>query len=146
MGTSALGGPWQNMEDRRRQLLQTQENSTRLAQAFAHFTTTGWGEWTIPHVVRFDCTFVEKPTVAHGYAIEDEDLVDTRFPRGWGGVYRWQQNYKGFYTGAWVFFIVETQSLTIDTFEDEPGYTLTHFFHFTGMALKDVPAHLLEHS
>lgn len=135
---------WDNLEDHRRHLLQTQENSTRLAQAFAHFTTTGWGEWTMQNVARFDCTFIEKPTVAHGIAIEGQDLVATRFPRAWGGVYKWQINNKGFYVGAWCFFVVETQSLLIDTFELEPNYTLTHFFHFTGLATKDVPAHLME--
>lgn len=135
---------WDNLEDHRRHLLQTQENSTRLAQSFAHFTSKGWGEFSMEGVTRFDCTFIEKPTIAHGYALEDDDLINDRFPRCWGGSYKWQRNNKGFYVGCWIFFIVETQSILIDTFSLEPNYNITHFFSFTGLATKDVPSHLLE--
>lgn len=137
-------GPFEAMEHRRQRIQQVDENSARLAKAFAMYDSTGWGEFTVPTVFDFGLTFVEEPSVSYGYALDGDTLVDTRFPRCWGGVYKWKLDIKGFYTGAWVFFIVETQSSFIDTGEADPNYDINHYFTFEGVAYKDLPAYLLD--
>ena len=132
------------MERRRQQVQQVNENSARLAQAFAMYDSTGWGEFTVQAVFDFGLTFVEEPVVAYCYALDGDTLVDTRFPRAWGGVYKWKLDSKGFYTGAWVFFVVETRSSFIETSAAEPGYEINHYFTFTGIAYKDLPTYLFD--
>jgi hypothetical protein len=69
----------------------------------------------------------------------DEVLIDTRFPRSWGGVFQWKQNARGFYTGAWCYTVVETASPFIAAQYEEPGYTIQHHFQFAGLGIKDLP-------
>jgi len=83
--------------------------------------------------------------VSYGMSIDGDALVPTRFPRVTAGVYRWLQDTKGFYTGCWVFFVVDTQSSFIaTTVTSDPGYDLIHDLSFTGIAAKILPAHLLD--
>lgn len=132
------------LEQRRGQLDAIRENTSRLATAQCSFTTQGWGEFKLPDVAYFGATFIERPFVSHGTSINGDKLVPTRFPRVTAGVYRWLQDVKGFYIGAWVFFVVDTQSSFITTtVAIDPGYSLTHDLQFTGIAIKALPAHLL---
>lgn len=133
------------MEQRRAHLDAIRENTARLAIAQNSFTTHGWGEFKIPEAAYFTCTFVERPFVSVGSSIDGDLLIPTRFPRVTAGVYRWLRDVKGFYTGAWVYFVVDTQSSFIaTTVTDDPGYDLIHDFQFTGIAAKILPAHLLD--
>lgn len=133
------------MEQRRQHLDAIRENSARLAESQAFFSTHGWGEFKIPEVVRFNCTFIERPAVSSGLSIDGDVLVPTRFPRVTAGVYRWLQDTKGFYIGAWVFFVVDTQSPFITTTVSvDPGYDLIHDITFSGKAGKILPADLLD--
>lgn len=136
--------PFLALEQRRSRVAQDQENSARLAQTYATYTTTGWGEFKDPNVIDFNCTFLVEPCVSHGYSTNGDLLVSTRFPRAWGFVHQWKQDHRGYYTGCWVATIVETQSFLIATAAAEPGYSIDHTFVFTGLALKDLPTHLLE--
>lgn len=136
--------PWLSMEGHRSRLRQHQENTARLAQSFAEYSTSGWGETRIQTITEFNCTFIERPHVSYGYSVDGDTLVDTRFPRCWGGVYRWKTNPRGHYTGAWVFIVAETMSYQLNTDKEEPGYDLSHYFTFTGVAMKDLPEYLLD--
>lgn len=136
---------FQALEQRRSQLDAIRENSSRLATSRLTFTTHGWGEIKLPDVSYFSGTFIERPGVATGFCIDGDALVPTRFPRVTAGVYKWLQDSSGFYIGAWVFLVVDTQSSFIETtVAADPGYDLIHDFTFTGVATKALPAHLLE--
>jgi len=152
------------LEQRRGMLEATRENSARYASAYVSFSTTGWGEFLAPDVQYFTTTFVKRPSVAHAISIDGDTLVDGRFPRVTAGVHKWLTNEQGFYTGAWLFFVVETVGLqsqglyVMPTDSDgligtvnmpvpippDPDYTIIHDFTFTGVAMKAIPAHLLE--
>jgi hypothetical protein len=136
--------PFVALEMRRRRVSQDQENSARLAQTFAFYTTTGWGEFKDPEVINFDCTFIHEPYIAHGYSTNGDKLVLTRYPRAWGFVFQWKQDNRGYYVGAWVATVVETQAFDIPTTELDPGYSIDHSFTFTGIAIKDLQVELME--
>lgn len=136
---------FQAIEQRRGKLDAIRENTSRLANAHLTFTTHGWGEFKLPNVAYFKATFIEQPAVACGVALDGDKLISTRFPRVTAGVYRWLQDAKGNYIGAWVFFVVDTQNTYISTtVTTDPGYDLIHYLSFTGIAGKVLPAHLLD--
>lgn len=143
--------PWMDQERHRGWLNQHAENSSRLAQSYAVFDTTGWGEVAFDQCFLFDLTFIEPPVIAYGFGVglvggaemNNDQLVDTRFPRCSGGVYRYKTDKRGFYLGAYCFVTVDTKSPFIPTAMPEPNYQISHWFTFTGIALKDLPADLL---
>jgi hypothetical protein len=106
---------------------------------------------SFPDAYEFDLTFAERPFVSYGYVVirnalpdVDELLIDTRFPRAWGGVAEWKQNSRGFYQGAWCFTVVESQSPFILAEYDEPNYVIQHHFTFMGLGIKDLPEYDLD--
>ena len=141
-----INNPLQSQDDQRSLIAQTRENSTRFGEAFAFFDTTGWGETAFEECYVFDMTFIQPPFVSYSFSVEleenDDPLVDGRFPRCSGGIYKWKRDKRGFYVGAWCLVTVETQSPFILTTEVEPNYPLRHYFRFCGKAMKDLPAHL----
>ena len=119
------------------------QNAARLAWSYGKATSTGWGEFRIPTMIEFDVSFVEEPFVSYSNYVSSDQLVDTRFPRCWAGVYRWNI-VQGRWTGAWVYLVVETQGVQLTTtVVADPGYYIEHHFSFAGIALKDVPVNLL---
>lgn len=146
MPGNELLGP---LENRRDLLERTRENTARLARAYGSHRTTGWGETVVSVPILFGCTFIEQPAVTSGVVVEssataggDEPLVEGRFPRVTAGVWKWVQNINDHFTGAYVFFVVETMSyqatggLYPET-NDDPGYVLTHSLLFEGISYKD---------
>lgn len=151
---------FQAQEQRRRHLLDTSENSARYASSFITWHTHGWGEFQSPNVQYFDTTFMEVPSISHCFYIDGDALVPGRFPRVTAGVHRWVQNERGHYTGAWLFFVIETVGLqftstyVLPTAVDgnvalvsatvpkppDPNYDLIHSFTFTGVAMKTLPS------
>lgn len=121
------------MEQRRGYVEQLRQNTSRLAQSYNFVETTGVGSIRLATVVRFYCTFIEKPVVSYGFTVESE-LVDDDFPQSCGGVYSWLLDSRGFYLGAYVF-------VKVDATEDP---TIQHDFTFTGIAMKDLPDYLLD--
>jgi hypothetical protein len=154
---------FQASEQRRGQLLHTAENSARYASSFITFSTSGWGEFQSPNAQYFDTTFIRVPSISHSFYIDGDTLVDGRFPRVTAGVHRWVQNERGHYTGAYLFFVVETVGLqfqsiyVLPTAADgnvalvaakvpvppDPDYDLVHSFTFTGVAIKSLPSRAL---
>jgi len=127
------------LEQHRGNVERTRENSARYAQGFASYSTTGVGEYEPPDSLAFGCTFTEQPFVSYGFTVVTQDLVVGSFPRCSGGVHGWIKNNRNFYIGAFVFFTVD-----IPTAGLPPAYTIEHHFTFTAVALKDLPAHLLD--
>ena len=154
---------WEALEQRRGLLQQTSENSARYASSFVSFNTTGWGEFISPDCQYFTTTFIDRPSVAHCLSIDGDDLVEGRFPRVTAGVHKWLQDERGHYTGAWLFFVIETMGLQFQeiyvmptpadgevgtvhmpsAIPPDPGYHMIHDFTFTGIAMKSLPSHSL---
>lgn len=116
------------------------ENVARLAVVRAQFSSAGWGEYDAEDMFEFGVSFLNEPTVGYGMALDGDTLVSLRYPRCTGGVYRWQTNTKDHYTGAWCFFVVDTRSPAdiAGVPADSPNYDITHYFTFTGLAIKQL--------
>lgn len=152
------------LEQRRGLLGQHAENSARYASAYVSFKTTGWGEFVSEECQRFTTTFTKRPSVSHSLSLDGDELVEGRFPRVTAGVHKWLQDGDGFYIGAWLFFVIETLGvqaqdtyvlpmseadrvgLVVGNFPvvADPMYEIIHDFTFTGIAMKAIPAYLLE--
>lgn len=118
---------------------QTAENSARQASVWVTAISTGWGEFVLEDEIDFGVTFVEPPMVGYGMvADQSTDLVETRYPKAHGGVYRWKTDDNGHCIGATVFVVVDTMSPELEPAVEDPGYQLEHHFHFSGIALKDI--------
>jgi hypothetical protein len=137
--------PWRALQAHEARVRQVVGNSARLATAVGFIDTNGWGEFQNEDVIEFGVTYIEEPAMSYGYAIDGDDLVDLRFPRAWGGVYAWDRDTRGFYTGAYVFLIVDTKSVEdiADVPTEIPSYHLNHYFTFSGIAMKTLPDDLL---
>ena len=152
------------LEQRRSHLQSVAENTARYASSFVTWKTEGWGEFLCDEVQYFDTTFIKQPSVAHSFSLDGDVLVPGRFPRVTAGVHKWLTNHEGFFTGAWLFFVVETTGIqnratyVLPTSADgsvglvtapvpippDPNYEIVHSFIFTGVAMKAIPAYILE--
>lgn len=98
--------------DRRRELAaRDAENSARLAQSYAVFTTKGQGTLIHNKRIKFDTTFIEQPIVSYGCVVDLDEVADELdygdsddmpLPVCTGYVTEWDQDDRGFYTGCWV--------------------------------------------
>ena len=144
------------LEQRRAHIEQTRENSARLARAYATHRTTGWGEILVDTPVQFGCTFLKPPAVTSGMVLissqtgNEAEPVTNRFPRVNAGVWKWQQDVHDYYTGAYLFFVVETVGfqMTGGYFpytSSDPGYVIDHHLLFEGVSYKDFNVALLDY-
>lgn len=121
-----------NQNQRRQE--QVRENSSRQAWSYATLKTTGTGEVLHKTVVPFDCTFIERPRVAYGFHMDGDALIPGLYPVCSAGVWKWQQDRREFYVGAYIFFVVD----------GDDSYDIIHDFTFSGIAMKDIPDYLME--
>jgi len=137
-----VNSPFGDLERRRAQLEQIRQNTARLVKTQAHYRTSGVGEFRDETYIAFDCTFVELPCFTSGFSVESStDVVAGRFPRVSVGVYDWRTNTRGFYTGAWIFFVVDTAGFLEDA---QVNYDIVHHLSWEGIGMKDLPGYLLE--
>lgn len=138
---------YDGLEQRRADIERHQENSARLAQAFARFEARGAGYVEFGDMVDFGLTFIEKPFVTIGSAIDldalasdlnlDEEGDVPPIPLISGVVTEWERDERGFYTGAWVGAAVYFQP---DVIIDEDVRTVIEVHYtFTAIAMKDIP-------
>lgn len=139
------------------------ENSARLAKSHAKYRTVGFGESRAAQVFDFDIVFTGEPTISYGHWVDvsgdNPDLSAGRYPRAHGGVWQWRTQpspsdpTRMFYTGAWVYFVVDVSGLPSAGASGAcgptgptvgPAYVVNHHLSFEGVALKSVPGHLLE--
>jgi hypothetical protein len=133
--------------DRRRQKSeQNRENSARLAQAYAVFTTTGQGTFQYEARVDFAITFTEQPIVSYGSALDIDDLANLLdiededtcpIPQCSGSVINWDQDDRDFYTGCWV--AVRVDFPLQDAIDPSAQPEVEHHFTFAAIAMKDIP-------
>jgi hypothetical protein len=136
-----------DLEGRRADVERNEENSGRIAEAFARFKSTGLGSVEFPKRVNFGLTFIEEPYMSYGCHIDLDaldDLLDNQpgtktppMPHCTGFVTDWDRDDRGFYVGAWVgahvWFPYEANvwpGLQVD---------ILHHYSFKAVAIKDVP-------
>lgn len=133
-------------ERRRAEIERHKENSARAAQAFAVFTATGQGSVEFPDVADFGLTFIDQPVVTVGVVVDTDELrdalsldddVEVPFPVVSGFVTGWDQDTRGFYTGAWCAASVYFPPTYLVATEAVPSFDL--HFTFTATAMKDIP-------
>lgn len=102
------------------------ENSSRRATAEATFEARGVGSRQIKKPLTFAVTFAEEPHFTSGCATvvnaDDSKYFD---PIGHCGIYQWQVNDKGQYTGAYLWVSIQTvpKIIPVSTLDDEDTYT-----------------------
>lgn len=124
---TANGLVFQQLDQRRYYLDTVAENSTRLARVAIRFDSTGFGESYTKHAVTLGVIFVEEPTISTGVALTSGRLVANQYPNVCSGVYKWQRNSQGYYTGAYLFFVVDSAG---------GDYRLRHSLVFEATAMK----------
>jgi hypothetical protein len=134
-----LNIPFTAQQQARSQRAQIAENTGRHARAWGFKNTRGFGEYQHPEVIDFQLAFLGMPTMSYGYALNNVELIDTRFPRAHGFVHRWRIDGDGNYRGCWVSTVVETTGGGLVISNPEPNYPLVHSFEFNGMAYKALP-------
>lgn len=144
-----------DLDRRRERELRDSENSARLAQAYANFTTTGLGTLQYEDRVDFGTTFIERPFVSHAAHI-DMDLTSQEMQREadddnvplpliTGYVTEWDQDERGFYAGCWLavrVFYPDTDLILTGgelDFPLDPKVEIEHHFTFAAIAMKDIP-------
>ena len=137
----------QDIETRRAADARHRENRGRLATAHARFETTGTGSTQFEDSVEFGLTFIERPFVSMGYTIDidalaealgiDEEDSEVPLPQVTSYVVEWDQDERGFFTGAWCAAVV---AFAPDVVLPE-GFlvAVNHHFTFAATAIKDVP-------
>lgn len=126
---------FQALDARRQYLDAVRENGSRLATCFVTYTSTNWGNVTLPDVLYFTTTFVERPSVAYGSSVDGDTVSTGNYPIATGGVARWHRDGNGFYIGAWLWLVVESAQGN--------AFTVVHDLTFTGVAYKTIPQSLL---
>ena len=113
------------------------QNSARLAFSTHTIDSTGSGHTRYPEAIPFDVTFLTPPMVFTGGALI------TPTPTGWhdaelsSGVWQWERNTKGHYTGAYIYMNVRMAAIDDEGF-DPPKVTTQHHLMFMGVAYKDL--------
>jgi hypothetical protein len=68
--------------------------------------TTGRGDIRIASPVKFSLTFTEQPFFTSGCVLHAGSLVDHLYPTATVGVWKWQRDSRGMYTGAYIWVTV----------------------------------------
>jgi hypothetical protein len=134
---SGLWGELQRAEQRKEG---HRENAARTIDLRITYQTEGTGD-LISAAVPFDVPFFSEPAVGTGVELVRMPNRDFyRLPLITSGVFRWQRNERGFYTGCFLFFSVECLVID-DTFpEMAPKPLLIHHATFTGPSYKPMSA------
>jgi hypothetical protein len=143
-----------DLDRRREDQLRDRENSARLAQAYATFSTRGLGTIEFEKRVGFGLTFIERPMVSHAAYCDMEELMDDYYggaedadgneytaelPVCTGYVTEWDEDERGLFVGCWIAVRVY---MPIDDWPDAseaPMPRIEHHFTFAGVAMKDLP-------
>lgn len=125
---------------------QAKENQARPAFATLTYTTKGNGEFIAPAVLDFGVTFIEEPAFSHGAFISKiPNQTRWMFPRTEAAVLRWQRDNKtGFYTGAFMIYMVDVTSRLRRVPQEIPSAEVHHHLVFQGQAIKALPPKVME--
>lgn len=126
------------------------ENAARRATSFVTFETTGVGSIIIAQALRFDTTFLEKPSLSTGVELlRLPDRTIYELPHVTTGVMRWLMDEREYYIGAYVWARVWCDPVlneaTGDVKDPErvrveaPKPKVRHHLVFAGEAYKKLP-------
>lgn len=109
---------------------QQAENSSRWAVSQHLVETRGSVRARLAEPLVFEAPFYDPPFVLTGAAIKKDMAPGAEWlPVTSAGVYQWQRNTKGHYTGAYVF---------VSAFDVEAQSEIQYHFMFSGIAYKDL--------
>jgi len=132
--------PWQEIQIAQQRREAHRENAARNASLYVMFETRGSGQLIMDEPVMFELPFFEEPSIAHGHALVDMPQGEFyELPRSVsGGVHRWEQNERGFYLGAYLYFYVDVGLISGVFPGSAPAADLVinHYFTFTEVAYK----------
>jgi hypothetical protein len=135
-----------SLEDRRAEIARHQENRARSAVTSAVYDFEGAGSIEFEEAVDFGLTYIEMPVVSTGVTIDMDTLRDAYdlddaetppIPTVTGFVTEWEQDTRGFYTGAWVAAAVAPAASEVTPVLDEVAMSI--HFSFSAIAIKDIP-------
>lgn len=110
--------------------VQQGENTSRWAVSQHVVESRGSVHMRATQPIVFETPFYEAPAVMTGMAIKKDMALGSEWiPAGSAGIYQWQRNTKGHYTGAYYFLAVTNV---------EAGSTIEHHFMFSGVAYKNL--------
>lgn len=118
------------------------ENGARDVNLYVTFQTEGSGQ-LISGEVTFELPFFREPTMLSGVALArlpDETLY--RLPSATAGVLRWVRNERGFYTGCFLFFVVECKAVEGQSPTVPAKPVLYHHLMFTGPSYKPMSSEI----
>jgi hypothetical protein len=85
------------------------QNAARPATSTMTVDITGSGQTIRPKVVPFDTAFDGKPVFTYGIELTHYDPAYA-YPAATAGVYKWETDAKGLYTGAYLYFHVDVEA------------------------------------
>lgn len=111
-----------------------ENNSARLAFSMHKMKSSGTGTVRVAEPITFDVVFLEEPLFTQGATLVERP-ADALDPVGSAGVWQWQRNPKGHYTGAFVYLDVRVGEVEIGS----GGTTrMIHHLLFQGTGYKDL--------
>lgn len=111
-----------------------QGNSARLAYSVHKLNSSGWGVTRLTEPIPFAVVFLEEPGFISGAALVSRPPLVVDEPLGNAGVWQWQRNTKGYYTGAYVYLSVQMGEMEYG----EGDVQMVHNLMFTGVGYKDL--------
>jgi len=121
----------QGQQAKRNQVI---ENSGRHAIDEITCESTGSGHFLQSAPAMFEMPFVQRPQIYYGHYVDGSQLNTSSLPSITGGVFKWVQDYRGFFLGAQVYYVVTGLAQIV----------VEHHFTFSGTAIKDVSPDLLD--
>lgn len=134
-----------DLDRRREQTSRHRENSGRLAQAYASWTSTGGGLLEYEERIDFGVIFTERPFISHACVVDTAALKEligrVAMPHVTAYVTEWDTDEKDLYTGCWV--AVRVDFALADMLDYYTQVVVDHDFTFTGVAIKDLGTDLV---
>lgn len=124
------------LEGGRAEREQHRENSGRLASSYVDYLTEGVGTLIDGALLAFDTTYTAEPVVTTGVVVlsplpDPEATQQPVYPVVTAGVYAWERDNRGYYIGAYMYFVVGYIGTAGDA-----SVRLRHHIVFTAPAYK----------
>lgn len=133
------------------------ENASRNAVVEIAQISTGVGQQRLPKALDFPVVFRTEPHFTCGSAVIVGAGTNYHDPRGTAGVYAWQRNGRGYYTGAHIWVRVDCEAITttanlarkellkleLELLQRLDRVQVQHYLTFSATAIKDLPTSTL---
>lgn len=120
------------------------ENASRVANVEIQQRSYGVGQHRMDKPIVFPVIFRTEPHFTCGSAvIAGPKPALCHDPRGSSGVWGWQRNGRGHYTGAYCWLRVDCEQIAFHTVVDLSKIVVQHYLSFSAVAIKDLPIQTL---